>query len=131
MPISRRAFCDGQAIRRRVNHEADRLEALMTQIPSLLEPNGRAALLSFHPLDSAIITGAFTAPVRVLGCVMCVVLCWVVCVGLCDVCCVVLGAYRVSGCAGGHGQCWPGCASLKCRHACLAAVPVSREVWPL
>ena len=55
---------DGQAIRRRVNHEADRLEALMTQIPSLLEPNGRAGLLSFHPLDSAIITGAFTAPVQ-------------------------------------------------------------------
>lgn len=50
-----RAF---QALRIVVNGERDALQRLLTDLPALLRPGGRAALLTFHSGEEALVAGA-------------------------------------------------------------------------
>ena len=48
-----------QAIRIEVNHELDSISALLTDIPSILSPEGRFAAISFHSLEDRLVKEAF------------------------------------------------------------------------
>lgn len=48
-----------QALRIAVNAELDQLDTLLAQLPSLLAPGGRAAIISFHSLEDRRVKQAF------------------------------------------------------------------------
>jgi 16S rRNA (cytosine1402-N4)-methyltransferase len=48
-----------QALRIAVNGELERLEAILAELPDLLKPGGRAAILSFHSLEDRRVKVAF------------------------------------------------------------------------
>jgi 16S rRNA (cytosine1402-N4)-methyltransferase len=53
-----------QALRILVNRELDNLHALLRQIPAILGPGGRAALISFHSGEDRLIKSAFREGLR-------------------------------------------------------------------
>jgi 16S rRNA (cytosine1402-N4)-methyltransferase len=54
-----RAF---QAIRIAVNRELEELEKLLSALPELIKPGGRAAIISFHSLEDRLVKHAFSDP---------------------------------------------------------------------
>lgn len=48
-----------QALRIRVNEELDHLDSILEQLPDLLRPGGRAAIISFHSLEDRRVKVAF------------------------------------------------------------------------
>jgi 16S rRNA (cytosine1402-N4)-methyltransferase len=48
-----------QALRIAVNDELDHLEAILTELPDLIKPGGRAAIISFHSLEDRRVKVAF------------------------------------------------------------------------
>ena len=48
-----------QALRMAVNDELGALEALLTELPALLDPGGRAVILTFHSLEDRLVKRAF------------------------------------------------------------------------
>jgi 16S rRNA (cytosine1402-N4)-methyltransferase len=56
-----RAF---QALRMAVNDELGALQAALAHLPSLLNPGGRAAILTFHSLEDRLVKHAFAQGVR-------------------------------------------------------------------
>jgi len=48
-----------QALRMGVNGELDNLDRLLTQLPNILSPGGRAAIISFHSLEDRRVKRAF------------------------------------------------------------------------
>jgi 16S rRNA (cytosine1402-N4)-methyltransferase len=53
-----------QALRIHVNQELEELEIALSQLPSLLEPGGRAAVVSFHSLEDRIVKNFFRSQSR-------------------------------------------------------------------
>lgn len=56
-----------QALRIEVNDELGALEEMLTQVPSILKPGGRAAIITFHSLEDRLVKnffrrGSFTEP---------------------------------------------------------------------
>jgi 16S rRNA (cytosine1402-N4)-methyltransferase len=48
-----------QALRIAVNHELEELDAVLEKVPDILEPSGRAAIISFHSLEDRRVKWAF------------------------------------------------------------------------
>ncbi len=48
-----------QALRIEVNHEMETLEDMLTQLPSLVKPGGRIAIISYHSLEDRIVKNFF------------------------------------------------------------------------
>jgi 16S rRNA (cytosine1402-N4)-methyltransferase len=56
-----------QALRIAVNHELDNISQVLTQLESVLAPQGRVAIISFHSLEDRMIKRAFQQAAK--GCV--------------------------------------------------------------
>lgn len=56
-----------QALRIALNRELDELDALLTQLPSLLRSGGRAALISFHSLEDRRVKQSFRTGASAAG----------------------------------------------------------------
>lgn len=48
-----------QALRMEVNHEMETLERMLEQLPSLLKPGGRIAIISYHSLEDRLVKNFF------------------------------------------------------------------------
>ena len=47
------------ALRMKVNHELENLDALLEQAPKFLKPGGRIAVISFHSMEDRAVKQAF------------------------------------------------------------------------
>ena len=48
-----------QAFRIYANHELENLERSLTELPQIVQPKGRAAIISFHSLEDRIVKNSF------------------------------------------------------------------------